>query len=48
MMAFYGQFPGLDAAGAAAADTISGATFSSNYYRAAIADAYTAYGLVAG
>ena len=28
---FYGQFPGLDAAGAAAADTISGATFSSNY-----------------
>ena len=46
--AFYGQFPGLDAAGAAAADTISGATFSSNYYKAAIADAYTAYGMVNG
>ena len=45
---FYGQFPGLDAAGAAAADTISGATFSSNYYKAAIADAYTAYGMVNG
>ena len=45
---FYGQFPGLDAAGAAAADTISGATRSSNFYKAAIADAFTAYGLVTG
>ncbi len=45
---FYGQFPGLDAAGAAAADTISGATFSSNYYKAALADAFTAFELVKG
>ena len=45
---FYGQFPGLDAAGAAAADTISGATFSSNYYKAAIADAFTAFDAVKG
>lgn len=45
---FYGQFPGLDAAGAAGADTISGATFSSNYYKAAIADAFTAFEQVAG
>ncbi len=55
---FYGQFfdvepqdgytPGLDAAGAAAADTISGATFSSNYYKAAIADAFTAFGQITG
>ena len=45
---FYGQFPGLDAAGAAAADTISGATFSSGFYKAAIADAFTAYEQVAG
>lgn len=45
---FYGQFPGLDAAGAAGADTISGATFSSNYYKAAIADAFTAFDLVKG
>ena len=45
---FYGQFPGLDAAGAAAADTISGATFSSNYYKAAIADAFAAFDLVKG
>ena len=44
---FYGQFPGLDAAGAAGADTISGATFSSRYYKAAIADAFTAFGQVA-
>lgn len=43
---FYGQFPGLDAAGATAADTISGATFSSNYYKAAIADAFTAFDMV--
>ncbi len=43
---FYGQFPGLDAAGAAAADTISGATFSSRYYKAAVADAFTAFELV--
>ena len=45
---FYGQFPGLDAAGAAAADTISGATFSSNYYKAAIADAFAAFEQVKG
>ena len=45
---FYGQFPGLDAAGAAAADTISGATFSSNYDKAAIADAFTAFDAVKG
>lgn len=45
---FYGQFPGLDAAGAAAADTISGATFSSNYYKAALADAFAAFDLVKG
>lgn len=45
---FYGQFPGLDAAGAAGADTISGATFSSNYYKAAIADAFTAFEQVKG
>ena len=45
---FYGQFPGLDAAGAAAADTISGATFSSNYYKAAIADAFAAFDMVKG
>ena len=45
---FYGQFPGLDAAGAAAADTISGATFSSNYYKAALADAFTAFEQVKG
>lgn len=45
---FYGQFPGLDAAGAAGADTISGATFSSNYYKAAIADAFTAFDAVKG
>ncbi len=45
---FYGQFPGLDANGAAGADTISGATFSSNYYKAAIADAFTAFEQVKG
>ena len=45
--AFRGQFPGKDAA-LEGVDNISGATFSSNYYRAAIADAYTAYGLAAG
>ena len=45
---FYGQFPGLDAAGAAGADTISGATFSSRYYKAAIADAFTAFSAVTG
>lgn len=45
---FYGQFPGLDAAGAAAADTISGATFSSNYYKAALADAFAAFEQVKG
>ena len=41
------QFPGKDAS-LEGVDNISGATFSSNYYRAAIADAYTAYGMVAG
>lgn len=45
--AFRGQFPGKDA-NLDGVDNISGATFSSNYYRAAIADAYTAYGLAAG
>lgn len=45
--AFKGQFPGKDA-GLEGVDNISGATFSSNYYRAAIADAFTAYGMVAG
>lgn len=45
---FYGQFPGLDAAGAAGADTISGATFSSNYYKDAIAAAFVAFELVRG
>ena len=45
---FCGQFPGLDAAGAANADTISGATFSSNYYKAALADAFTAFDMVKG
>ena len=45
--AFKSQFPGKDA-GLEGVDNISGATFSSNYYRAAIADAYTAYGLVTG
>ena len=45
--AFKSQFPGKDAS-LEGVDNISGATFSSNYYRAAIADAYTAYGLVAG
>ena len=45
--AFKSQFVGKDAS-LEGVDNISGATFSSNYYRAAIADAYTAYGLVAG
>ena len=45
--AFKNQFPGKDAS-LEGVDNISGATFSSNYYRAAIADAFTAYGLVAG
>lgn len=45
--AFKGQFPGKDR-GLEGVDNISGATFSSNYYRAAIADAFTAYGMVAG
>lgn len=45
--AFRSQFPGKDA-GLDGVDNITGATFSSNYYRAAIADAYTAYGLAAG
>ncbi|MBD5118099.1 MAG: FMN-binding protein [Clostridiales bacterium] len=45
--AFRSQFPGKDA-NLDGVDNISGATFSSNYYRAAIADAYTAYGMVKG
>ena len=45
--AFRSQFPGKDAS-LEGVDNISGATFSSNYYRAAIADAYTAYGMVTG
>ena len=45
--AFKNQFPGKDSS-LEGVDNISGATFSSNYYRAAIADAYSAYGLVAG
>ena len=45
--AFKSQFPGKGA-DLEGVDNISGATFSSNYYRAAIADAYTAYGMVAG
>ena len=44
---FRSQFPGKDAS-LEGVDNISGATFSSNYYRAAIADAYTAYGMVKG
>ena len=45
--AFKDQFVGKDAS-LEGVDNISGATFSSNYFRAAIADAYTAYGLVNG
>ena len=45
--AFRNQFPGKDAS-LDGVDNITGATFSSNYYRAAIADAFTAYGLAAG
>lgn len=45
--AFQGQFPGKDR-GLEGVDNISGATFSSNYFRAAIADAYTAFDLVNG
>ena len=45
--AFQGQFPGKDAS-LEGVDNISGATFSSNYYRAAIADAYTAFDAVNG
>ena len=45
--AFQSQFPGKDA-NLDGVDNITGATFSSNYSRAAIADAYTAYGLAAG
>lgn len=45
--AFQGQFPGKDR-GLEGVDSISGATFSSNYFRAAIADAYTAFDLVNG
>ena len=44
---FKNQFPGKEAS-LEGVDNISGATFSSNYYRAAIADAYTAYGMVNG
>ena len=45
--AFQGQFPGKDR-GLEGVDNISGATFSSNYFRAAIADAYTAFDMVKG
>ena len=45
--AFQGQFLGKDA-NLDGVDNITGATFSSNYFRAAIADAYTAYDLVTG
>lgn len=45
--AFQGQFPGKDR-NLDGVDNISGATFSSNYFRAAIADAYTAFDLVNG
>ena len=45
--AFQGQFPGKDR-GLEGVDNISGATFSSNYFRAAIADAYTSFDLVNG
>ena len=45
--AFRDQFLGKDA-NLDGVDNITGATFSSNYFRAAIADAYTAYGLVTG
>ena len=45
--AFKSQFVGKDAS-LEGVDNITGATFSSNYSRAAIADAYTAYGMVAG
>lgn len=45
--AFQSQFPGKDR-GLEGVDNISGATFSSNYFRAAIADAYTAFDLVNG
>ena len=45
--AFKSQFPGKDAS-LEGVDNISGATFSSNYYRAAIADAYSAYAAVTG
>ena len=45
--AFQGQFPGKNR-GLEGVDNISGATFSSNYFRAAIADAYTAFDLVNG
>ncbi len=45
--AFRSQFVGKDAS-LEGVDNISGATFSSNYYRAAIADAYAAFDLVTG
>ena len=45
--AFQGQFSGKDR-GLDGVDNITGATFSSNYFRAAIADAYTAFDLVNG
>ena len=45
--AFQGQFPGKDAS-LEGVDNISGATFSSNYFRAAIADAYAAFDMVKG
>ena len=45
--AFQGQFPGKDAS-LEGVDNISGATFSSNYFRAAIADAFAAFDMVTG
>lgn len=45
--AFQGQFPGKDR-NLDGVDNISGATFSSNYFRAAIADAFAAYDMVKG
>ena len=48
---FYGQFPGKDAAYVSDIkniDTISGATFSSNFYRLALTYAFEAYDMVKG
>jgi len=45
--AFQGQFSGKDR-GLDGVDNITGATFSSNYFRAAIADAFAAFDMVTG